>query len=302
MPPQQKLKKMEIMKIDPSEYGLTDETAKNIQLQFAPMLQRMVELEDDFNAVMALPVEDPETAQKAKEVRLKYVKARTITADIHKTQKAFYLNGGRFVDGWKNAQVFASQGKEDALLQIETYFEVKERDRINVLTNERRELIRPYVDDAETANYGIMEQGVWDAFLMGKKVQWQEIEDAKEYDRQKQIEAAELEAKAKEAERIENERIRKEAELLRAELQKERDAAEKLAAATREEESRKAKEAEQAKIAAEKLAKAPVKEQLNVWVDLFELPETNYSGGKVELIQAKFNDFKVWAKKEIEMI
>lgn len=293
---------MEIMKIDPSEYGLTDETAKNIQLQFAPMLQRMVELEEDFNAVMALPVEDPETAQKAKEVRLKYVKARTTTADIHKTQKAFYLNGGRFVDGWKNAQVFASQGKEDALLHVETYFEIKERDRINALSIERRELIRTYVDDAETANYGIMDQGVWDAFLMGKKIQWQEIEDAKEYDRLKQIEAAELEAKAKEAERIENERIRKEAELLRAELQKERDAAEKLAAAARAEENRKAKEAEQAKSDAERFAKAPIKEQLNTWVNSFQIPETKTGSEKVALIQAKFNAFKEWAKKEIETI
>ena len=292
---------MEIVKIEPSEYGLTDETAKNIQMQFAPMLQRMVELEDDFNEVMLLPVENPETAEKAKAVRLKYVKARTATAEIHKTQKAFYLNGGRFVDGWKNAQLFASQGKEDALLKIETHFENKERDRINVLSSERRELIRPYVEDADTANYGVMDQGVWDAFLMGKKIQWQEIEDAKEYDRQKQIEAAELEAKQKEAERIENERIRKETDALRLELEKQRAETTRLELAARLELEKKQAELAAEKANAEKLAKAPIKEQLTKWVESFDIPGT-LSHEKAELITAKFIAFKKWAKAEIESI
>jgi hypothetical protein len=47
------------------------------------------------------------------------MKIRTATLDIHKKQKAFYLAGGKFVDGWKNAQHFASMGKEEKLEEIE---------------------------------------------------------------------------------------------------------------------------------------------------------------------------------------
>jgi len=46
-----------------------------------------------------------------KELRLKYMKIRTATLDIHKKQKAFYLAGGRFVDGWMNASLMALSSK-----------------------------------------------------------------------------------------------------------------------------------------------------------------------------------------------
>ena len=114
---------MEIVKINPVDYNLTDDTAKNIQQQFEPMLKKMVELENEFNEVVNLAIGESETTKKAKELRLKYVKVRTGTAEIHKNQKAFYLNGGRFIDGWKNAQLFASQGKESKLEEIEKYHE-----------------------------------------------------------------------------------------------------------------------------------------------------------------------------------
>ena len=38
----------DIIKIDPKEYGLTDQTAKTIRMQFEPMLQKMEELETEF--------------------------------------------------------------------------------------------------------------------------------------------------------------------------------------------------------------------------------------------------------------
>ena len=97
-----------IVKINPADYGLTETKAKEIEAMFKPMLQKMVELEEEYNEVVKLEI-NKDTCTKAKELRLKYVKVRTGTASIHKELKAFYLNGGRFVDGWKNAQLFASQ-------------------------------------------------------------------------------------------------------------------------------------------------------------------------------------------------
>ena len=48
----------------------------------------------------------------------------------------------------KNAQIFASQGKEENLESIEKYLEIKEKNRIEELNKERREIINPYVDNA----------------------------------------------------------------------------------------------------------------------------------------------------------
>lgn len=53
---------------------------------------------------------------------------------------------------------------------------------------------------------------------------------------------------------------------------------------------------------AEALAKVPIKDQLNVWVSSFELPETNIDNETATLIKKKFEAFKKWADAEIELI
>ena len=75
-----------IVKIDPLEFGLTVETAANIENQFAPMLAKMTELEVEFNGVLALDKSLPTTAKKARELRLKYKDVRVGTEKIHKVQ------------------------------------------------------------------------------------------------------------------------------------------------------------------------------------------------------------------------
>ena len=142
-----------IVKINPTEYGLTDETAARIEAQFTPMLAKMTELESEYNAILGLNIEAPNTAKLAKDLRLKYVKVRTGTAEIHKVQKAFFLNGGRFVDGWKNAQLFASQGKEEALERIEKHAENLERERLEKLQQLRVALLAEYVENASELVY-----------------------------------------------------------------------------------------------------------------------------------------------------
>ena len=60
---------------------------------------------------------------------------------------------------------------------------------------------------------------------------------------------------------------------------------------------------ENAKKEAQKLANAPIKEQLNKWVDNFsiELPNSELlNNEKALLIKSKFDAFKKWAKSEIE--
>lgn len=130
----------QLIQINPAEYGLQAKEASTIEKAFIPMLETMAELENEFNAIISQVKEAGITAEgmgAARELRLKYVKTRTGTEEIHKKAKAYYLAGGRFVDGWKNAQKFASQGKEEALMQIEKHFENEEKKRLEALKTER---------------------------------------------------------------------------------------------------------------------------------------------------------------------
>ncbi|MES2592364.1 MAG: hypothetical protein V4608_10795 [Bacteroidota bacterium] len=163
----------QIVQINPAEYGVEESKATQIAEQFKPMLDKMVELEVEYNEVLKLDIDDVMTPFKAKEVRLKYVKVRTGTAAIHKTQKDFYLQAGRFIDGWKNAQLFASNGIEAKLEEIEKHYENKEKARIATINSERIALLLPYDFDGSAMNLGTMEQNVWDNFLSGTKLNYE---------------------------------------------------------------------------------------------------------------------------------
>jgi hypothetical protein len=215
----------EIVKIDPKEFGIEDSKAADIAAQFQPMLDKMVELETSYNEVVQLPIEERETAKKARELRLKYMKIRTATLDIHKKQKAFYLAGGKFVDGWKNAQHFASMGKEEKLEEIEKYAENLEKQRIADLQLSRQDQLLPYgVENVETLNLGVMPDSVWDNFLAGTITNYnakiQAEKDAAEAEK-KRLQEEEAE---RERIRLENERLRKEAEEREKQIEQEKAA------------------------------------------------------------------------------
>lgn len=159
----------ELIKINASEFGLEESKASQIAEQFKPMLDKMVELETEYNQIIVLPV-DKDTCAKAKALRLKYVKVRTGTAEIHKAQKAFYLAGGRYVDGWKNAQAFASQGIEEKLEQIEKHFENIEKERIAALKIERNQLLAEVCDNPEMYAAELMPQEAFDNLITGLKL------------------------------------------------------------------------------------------------------------------------------------
>lgn len=168
-----------IVDIDPNQFGVPDKIASNVQSVFQPMLDRMVELEEEFNLVVGLDPASDIAEAKAKDLLKKYVKVRTGTADIHKQQKAFYLAGGRFIDAWKNAQLFASQGKEEKLKAIVKYKENLEAERIQKLHEERLAMVEKYLDEDEiTVNFGKMNDGIWDHYFAGKKKAWEEAQEA----------------------------------------------------------------------------------------------------------------------------
>lgn len=182
----------DLIQINPTDYGLTTETAANIAAQFKPMLDKMTELEAEFNRVAAMPLGEPSTEHAAKILLQSYVKVRTGTAAIHKEQKDFYLKGGRFVDGWKNAQLFASQGKEEALQKIVNHRAIMEQQRVDKLQAERIEIVRPFIDDVTGLDLGRMPDDVFDAYIAAKKKAHEDRIEAEKAAEQERLRLAEI--------------------------------------------------------------------------------------------------------------
>lgn len=207
----------QLIKIKASDYGLEESKAKEIEALFIPMLSKMSELENEYNDILQNEI-NPETCQRAHDLRSAYVKIRTGTAEIHKKAKEFYLNGGRFVDGWKNAQLFASGEKENTLKAIENHFENQEHDRLEKLRIDRLNLLRPYTE-IEPLALGHMEQLVFDNLLRGFKVAKEVQIAAEKKVEEDRLAAIEAERIRQYNIRIENERLKKEAEVKEKALQ-----------------------------------------------------------------------------------
>lgn len=204
--------KKEIVKFDASKYGLTETKAAEIEAAFRPMLETMTALETEFNAVITLPLEDVDSCAKAKTLRLKYVKVRTGTAAIHKEMKAYYLSGGRACDGWKNAQLHASEGNEAKLMEREKHFENIEKARVEKLQEERAAELEKIGADFIPPALGEMAEDVWAHFVHGVELSAKHRREAEEKAEAELIAKAKAEAEEHERIRLENEQLKKEAE------------------------------------------------------------------------------------------
>ena len=316
-----------IVVVDATKYGLQATEATQVESVFMPMIQKMAELESEYNDIQARNI-TPALVKEAKELRLKYVKIRTGTAEIHKKAKEYYLAGGRFIDGWKNAQAFASQGKEDALLAIEQHYENMERERMRIIREAREIELKPFVQ-VLPEGLGSMADETYAIYLQGAKTNHAAKIKA---EKEAEIEAARIIAEQQaEAKRIreENAKLRKDKEEADAiiaaadkkRLQEQKEAAEILAAANRETERlnkmiREKEDAERtialqteaarrSKATQDEIASGrPDKLKLMTWIVGLELtvPEMNTTAGKAAAlnIAAKFAGFKRWANQEIQ--
>lgn len=212
-----------LVKINASDYGLDSTKAQEIEAMFTPMLEKMKALEGEYNQILKLEI-SPETCAQAKELRLKYVKVRTATAEIHKNLKDFYLKGGRFVDGWKNAQLFASQQIEETLKKIETHYEILEAERKEKLKAERVALIQQYVQDVNTFMLHEMSEEAFQLLLAGSKHQYEMRIAAEKKAEEDRIIRERAEAEERERIRLENIRLKEEADKKQKELEAERAA------------------------------------------------------------------------------
>jgi len=200
---------MEIKKLNPEEFGLSQESVTTIEQAFIPKIIERDALIYFYEQVINQEI-TPELCKQAKEVRLKLVKVRTGIADVHKSQKNFFLQAGKFVDSWKNKETIPVEQMEEKLKEIETYYERIEEKRIKDLEFERTELLRPYVDFIP-AGLGIFEQNTFEKYLAGEKIA--HAAKIQEAERLEKIRIEEENVKKEETERL-----RKEIEQLKVDL------------------------------------------------------------------------------------
>lgn len=315
--------------IKPDLFGLEATEATEMVKGLSTTIAEREVLKNAYVDVIELPI-TTETLSVFKELRLKIVKNRTQGIEKwHKTNKSFYLAGGRFVDAVKNKEIAVNEEMESKLLEAEKFFENQEKEKARLLNLDRIEKIRPYVDDADNMNFSEFDDQGFDDYILGKKTRFEneqkereaealriETNRLAEIERQNAIEAensklkaeSELKEKAFQKERLEAINKQKEIELeakqereKSAKIQSEKDAEiKRLKDAEIKVENERLAKIESDKKELDKLSKAGQKKQLETWIETFkiEIPEHLKDDKIANDILSKFWSFKSWAKKE----
>lgn len=359
-----------LITIEAKSYGIEEQKANELIGNLPQIQSERSVLQEQYNEVIKLDIEEPDTSKIAKELRLKIVKNRTQGIGAwHKTTKDFFLKGGQFVDAIKRKEEAINIQMEGMLEQIEKHAENKEKERLAKLQSDRLELISPYLENTFGLDLAVMSEEMFENFLIGSKQKYEvkieserleteRIENERKLDelvRERQLQIApyiqfintplELRLmsdedyeklvsdcqiakndfdKKQEEIRLDNERLKKEAEekekvmalerkaqaekeaKLKAEaevkLKAEREEREKIESELKAKKDAEEKSKIEAQKEAEKLAKAPIKKQLAIWVDSFELPNTNINNETSKEIIEKFESFKKWSKSIIDSI
>ena len=317
--------------VKPELYGLELVKAQEMTSGLNTTIAERELLKKSYADVIELEI-TTETLPIFKELRLKIVKNRTQGIEKwHKTNKAFYLAGGRFVDAIKNKEIVVNEEMESKLLEAEKYFENLEKEKAHLLNESRIAKLVPYVDDVFGLDFAPMTDEDFDDYLLGKKTRFENEAKEKEeevlrvaeelrieIERQKAIELEnaklKAEAEAKEKALAEERKLQSEKEAkLKAEadakLKVEQEAKAKLEAELKAKkdteinaENERLAKIESDKKEADKLAKAPVKKQLQQWINSFEISKPITENELSLEIAKKFEAFKKWSLTEIEKL
>ena len=300
----------------PSDYGLEENQASEITVGLSTIKKERDALIESFENVIQEEISE-ENIPMFKTLRLQIRDNRTKgIEDWHKTNKAFFLSGGRFVDSIKNKEVAVNKRMEDALMSCEKHYEIQEENRLKDLQSQREGLISEFLFEGEEhREYAKMDDELWSAIFESKKkshlelLEAQKKAEAERVSKEKADEEARLEmiatnkrlvaeAEAKEAldkiesdkrAKIESDRLAKEAKdksVSDAKLKAEQDAKQAL-----EDELKAKEEAE-----AERIAKAKQDEE-NAIKAKAEAEQLELKKGDSDKVQDLKNDLEALKTK-----
>jgi len=228
--------------VNPEDYNIEQGKAQELLGNLPSILKDREPLSSEYESVLQLDIEAPETSKKAKELRLRIRDNRTKGIEFwHKNTKELFLRGGQFVDSIKRMQSSINLGMEEKLEEIERYFENKEKERKEKLKNERIEIISPFTEFVPLGiDFGEIQEEEFLKIFNGAKLQKEADDKRKEDEAEQERKRIEKEKEDERLRIIKEEREKAEKEKEEA-IQKEREEA-KQRIEDQKEKARKAKE------------------------------------------------------------
>jgi hypothetical protein len=232
-------------------------------------------------------------------------------AEVQQEMLGFKTLDSLYLKAKQTMQILTKEIEDNAKWKEETKerFDAEQKE----LKIQERILKVSKFSDLNRIEFENMTDETFEMFLAGIENQYNQKIEAEKKAEEERIAKEKADEDAREQQRLENERLKAEAEKREKEIQAERAKlkaeADKLEAelqAKKDAELKAENERKQAelkaKIEAEKLAKAPVKKQLQNWVNSFEIPSLAIENEKKTSIEQKFEAFKNWALKEVDSI
>jgi len=184
------------METKASEFGIEKDKIPNLVGDLPQIQSERAEFQKQYDEVIKMDIENPQTSKIARELRIKIKDNRTKGILVwHKRSKDYFLKGGQFVDAIRRKEEAINERMEESLEEIEKYLEKKIAKEKEILKENRISQIRMY---SEFVPFGIDFAEISDEEF--KKV----FNGAR-----LQYEADLLEKQKVEEERLENERIEK---------------------------------------------------------------------------------------------
>ena len=282
----------EVVKVDSKQFGLEENKASEIESSFLPMKTEIEGLNKVYEELINAEITE-ELSVKAKSFYTLLKKVNGNNDRIHKSQKAYFLAGGKFADALKNKNKDIIDVMKEKTLSIVNHFEKLEEERIIKLSESRAEEITPFLhpEAQQPIDLGYMADDVWSNYLLGAKASYEARIKAKEEAENVRLEAEKKAELERLAELAEQERIRKENELLKK--QAEEKEAERLAELKAIDEKEKAAQLER-----ERLAKIEANKKAKIEAEVKAKADAEKAEFERKLKIA--NDAKLKAEKEVK--
>lgn len=168
---------MNLQPIQPTDYGLSTEKAQNISLRFSPKELEFNALIQRYNTVLTMDLDD--ALNDALALKKDYLAIEKSINEIHKAEKDFYWNGGKFVDAQKNRFIVHITEHKKKLDEIIKYKELQEKAELKAIADARHLELNKYMSDSSHIDVSSMSEEVYEAFKQVKCKEWQDSEELK---------------------------------------------------------------------------------------------------------------------------
>lgn len=161
--------------VQPEKYGIEPTKANELMGNLPQIQQERKALEEQYAEIVQMDVENPETAKKARALRLLVKDNRTKGITVwHKTTKEVFLRFTQFIDAVKRREESVNERMEEKLEQIEKHAEIMESKRRDELKNTRLTELAPFAEFVPMGiDLGALSPEEYGKVLNGAKLQLQ---------------------------------------------------------------------------------------------------------------------------------